>query len=260
MSSDDPAELERTRCERDLYLRLLQLGTHGEIKPLLSEALALIVDAIGARLAYLELNVDGTGARAMRWFAAHGMEESEIDRVRSVISSGIIAEALATGNMIVTPSALLDPRFAARDQRPRRHDRGRALRSDRERARRSARCTCRGTPAAGRSASEDRATVELFARSLSPLADRLVARAAPRQRPDPRRPRADPLRRGHRAQPGAGEPARTGRAGRTARRERPADRRVRHRQEPGRARDPRQQPARARALRRAQLRRRCPSR
>jgi Nif-specific regulatory protein len=168
-------ELERTRIERDLYLRLLHLGGHGEIKPFLTEALALIVDAIGARLAYLELQVDGSGSRSMRWFAAHGIAESEIEHVRTVISTGIIAEALATGNTIVTPSALLDPRFAERT-------------SVRVGMIEAVLCApievssplgvlyLQGHSGAGAFSEQHRATVELFARVVSPLAERLISR------------------------------------------------------------------------------------
>ena len=171
-ADEDP---EKTRVERDLYLRLLQLGSHGEIKPLLHEALSLIVDTIGARLAYVELNVDGDASRAIRWFAAHGLDESEIERVRSQISSGIIAEALASGRTIITPSALNDPRFA-----------GRA--SVRVAMIEAVLCApieangplgvlyLQGHSGAGAFSERDRGTVELFARSLGPLADRLVAR------------------------------------------------------------------------------------
>ena len=107
-------DAERTRAERDLYLRLLQLGSHGEIKPLLHEALTLIVGAIGARLAYLELNVDGDATHAMRWFAAHGLDESEIERVRAAISRGIIAEALATRTTRSSPRRRCSTRASRR--------------------------------------------------------------------------------------------------------------------------------------------------
>ena len=48
-----------------------------------------------------------------RWWMAHGFSDAEVEHVRAAISPGIIAEALATGQTIVTPSALLDPRFAS---------------------------------------------------------------------------------------------------------------------------------------------------
>jgi Nif-specific regulatory protein len=169
-------EPERTRSERDLYLRLLQLGSHGELTPLLDEALALIVDAIGARLAYLELNVDGNASRAMRWFASHNLDDAEIERVRSQISSGIIAEALASGRTIATPSALHDPRFSTRAS-VRVAMIGAVLCTPIEANGPLGVLYLQAHPGARAFSEHDRATVELFARSLAPLADRLVARA-----------------------------------------------------------------------------------
>lgn len=166
---------ERVRTERDLFLRLLQLGLHAEIDPFLRDALALIVEAVGARLAYLELQLDSAGARAMRWFAAHGLGDDDLERVRGAISSGIIAEAVATGTTITTPSALLDPRFA---------DRGSVRVGNIE----AVLCApieaglplgvlyLQGHSGAGPFSEHDRATVETFARSVAPLADRLVSR------------------------------------------------------------------------------------
>ena len=46
------------RRERDLYLRLLELGQQTTLKPFLDDALALLVEATGAREAYLELYDD----------------------------------------------------------------------------------------------------------------------------------------------------------------------------------------------------------
>lgn len=174
MHDDD--DTSRLRAERDLYRRLLQLGSHGEIDPFLDDALALIADAVGARLAYVELHLDTTRSRTARWFAARGMAGDELERVRAAVSSGIVAEALATGTVVTTASALSDPRFSARES-VRDGQIGAVLCAPIE----------AGTPLgvlylqrdgdAGPFSEEDRATVELCARSLAPLADRLVARA-----------------------------------------------------------------------------------
>src|SRR5262245_3277137 len=106
------AELLRVRRERDLYLRLLHLGEQTELEPFLKDALALIVETAGARQGYLELHPDDAGDQ--RWWIAHGFSADEVEQVRSALSKGIIAEALATGRTIVTPSARLDPRFSGR--------------------------------------------------------------------------------------------------------------------------------------------------
>src|ERR1041385_4787043 len=113
----DPLEsgdLATIRRERDFYLRLLKLGRQSELSPLLSEALALIVELSGANQGYLEIHDHEEHIDPRRWWIAHGFSAVEVEAVRAAISHGIIAEALATGQTIVTPSALLDPRFSER--------------------------------------------------------------------------------------------------------------------------------------------------
>jgi Nif-specific regulatory protein len=112
-AADAPASMTRIERERDLYLRLLGLGRQRELTPLLQEALRLIVEVTGTRQGYLELHDDEQPGEESRWWMAHGFSGEEIRQVRAAISRGIIAEALASGRTIVTPSALLDPRFSA---------------------------------------------------------------------------------------------------------------------------------------------------
>src|SRR5437016_11550843 len=106
MAADDPDELIRVRRERDLYRRLLDLGRREEPEPFLREALGLIVEVTGAGQGYLELHDDDHTGTA-RWSLAHGFTAEQLVGVRAALSRGIIAEALATGKTIVTPSALL---------------------------------------------------------------------------------------------------------------------------------------------------------
>ncbi|HZR81199.1 MAG TPA: sigma-54-dependent Fis family transcriptional regulator [Candidatus Binatia bacterium] len=172
--TDDETANERVRRERDLYRRLLDLGTHDEIEPFLREALELIVDTMGARLGYLEI-ADGTDDAGPRFSIAHGLSNQELASIRSLVSSGIIAEALATGEIVVTPSAILDPRFGGRES---------------VHARRIEAVLCapigvdpprgvlylQGRSGAGPFSPSDRTPVELFARHVVPLADRLLTR------------------------------------------------------------------------------------
>jgi Nif-specific regulatory protein len=183
VSEGAPDDLERIRRERDLYLRLLELGSHEEVEPFLREALALVVETIGARLGYLEIGQEGDGDPP-RWSIAHGLTAEAVDRVRATISSGIIAEALATGNVIVTPSAVADPRFVTRES---------------VRVHRIEAVLCapvgddppqgilylQGHHGAGPFSDEDREMAQLFARNLAPFADRLLARV--RSKSDPTR-------------------------------------------------------------------------
>ena len=165
----------RLRSERDLYQRLLSLGAQNELEAFLPEALELLVGVTGAHQGYLELHGEDDGDGERCWWIAHGFSAEEIERVRSAICKGIIAEALATGHTIVTPSASLDPRFRERD----------SVRSGRIEA---VLCAPIGMDPPigvlylqrrefpGAFPEEEKAKVELVAAHLAPLADRLLAR------------------------------------------------------------------------------------
>jgi len=174
MAADDPDELIRVRRERDLYRRLLDLGRREEPEPFLREALGLIVEVTGAGQGYLELHDDDHTGTA-RWSLAHGFTAEQLVGVRAALSRGIIAEALATGKTIVTPSALLDERFRARDSvrvghieavlcAPIGDDPPRGVVYLQNRA------------GHGFFSEDDRACAETFARHLAPLVDRVLAR------------------------------------------------------------------------------------
>jgi Nif-specific regulatory protein len=174
----DPASthsFDQIRRERDLYRRLLGLGAQTELRPLLAEALGLMVEVLGARLGYLELLDDTAPDKASRWSMAHGLTAAEIENVRAAVSQGIVAEALATGQTIATPSAFLDSRFQARE----------SVRIGKIEA---VLCTpigqdppvgvlyLQGRQGARPFTDEDRDIAEVFARQLAPLAHRLLVR------------------------------------------------------------------------------------
>jgi DNA-binding NtrC family response regulator len=162
--------------ERDYYRRLLDLGGRDELGPLLEAALGLAVEITGAECAYLELHEDDA-AGARRFWRAHGLNAEGLDAVRASISRGIIARAIAVGETIETDSAKDDDRFA---------DFG----SVREHAIRAVLCVPIGrsppigslylqrSDRVGGFSALDRDRIELFARQLTPLADRLLAQDA----------------------------------------------------------------------------------
>ncbi len=181
----DSAEYAALRAERDLYLRLLDLGAQPDLLPFLGEALRLIVAAGGARQGYIELQDDDPGDTP-RWSMAHGFSDEEIQNVRATISRGIIAEALATGQTIATASALLDPRFSERESvqlgkieavlcTPIGEDPPRGV------------LYLQGRAAPGLYAPAERARAEVFARHLVPLVDRLLLEERRRTSADPTR-------------------------------------------------------------------------
>ncbi|MFN8545974.1 MAG: sigma-54-dependent Fis family transcriptional regulator [Candidatus Binatia bacterium] len=185
--SEESSDARRCRLERDLYRRLLRLGEATAVEPFLREALALVVETAGARQGYLELRDAEAEAADQRYWMAHGFSDQEVEAVRTVTSRGIVAEALATGETVVTPSALLDPRFRDRES-------VRIARID------AVLCAPIGTDpplgvvylqgreAGGLFSREDRALAELFARHLAPLADSLLVRQRRQADADPTRP------------------------------------------------------------------------
>ena len=182
---------DQVRRERDLYRRLLALGAQTELRPLLGEALGLVAEVLGARLGYIELLDDQAPAKGSRWAMAHGLTAAEIEDVRTAISQGIVAEALATGKTIITPSAVLDSRFQARE-------------SVRMRRIEAVLCTpigndppvgvlyLQGRAGASPFTEDDQGIAELFAGQLAPLADRLLTRE--REGADSTRPARSTLR------------------------------------------------------------------
>jgi Nif-specific regulatory protein len=173
----------RLRQERDLYHRLLDLGTQQLIEPFLAEALALVVEVTGAQRGYLELRDELADSEDAPWWMAQGCSSDDLGTIRDAISRGIIAEAIATGQTVVTSSALLDPRFRKRE-------------SVRSRQIQAVLCAPVGGPPpigvfylegaedTGPWSDEDRERAETFARHLAPLADRLLDRHRTRERED----------------------------------------------------------------------------
>jgi Nif-specific regulatory protein len=183
----------RLKAEHDLYLHLLNLGRQKEPLPLLREALALMVELAHARQGYLEIHDDATPSETPRWWIAHGFSDGEIEEVRRRISGGIIAEAMATGKTIATPSALLDPRFSERESvrlekietvlcAPIGEDFPRGV------------VYLQGLSHSGLFAEEERLRAETFAYHLVPLIDRLLDQQNAEEAADPTRELRETLR------------------------------------------------------------------
>jgi len=106
-------ELTRVAQERDLYLGLLDLNAETDREAFLARALSLIVGTVGAKQGYLELfSSDGNDAS---WYHATGFSGDEVERIRTLVSRGVIAHAVATGAVVRTQAAFLDPRFRDRE-------------------------------------------------------------------------------------------------------------------------------------------------
>jgi Nif-specific regulatory protein len=173
-------ELEKIERERDFYRTLLELGKADDIRTFLSRALELVVHITGAMKGYIELydrdELDHPQGPWPHWWMARGWSNEEVEQVRSSLSHGVIAEAIATGRTVSTGAAYDDPRF--RDRRSVREKRIEAV-------------LCApigsGPPLGviylqdrrelGPFTDEDVARVETFANHLAPFTDRLMIRS-----------------------------------------------------------------------------------
>jgi Nif-specific regulatory protein len=108
MGSSDDSDFDRVRLERDLYLGLLGLNDRDDPDAFLEEALGLIVRVLDAEQAYLEVSDPDEGPTSWR---AAGCSDEQVEVIRTAVSRGIIAEAIALGDVLSSPSAILDPRF-----------------------------------------------------------------------------------------------------------------------------------------------------
>ena len=258
---DPRQELDQLRRERDLYLRLLELGALTEIEPFLGEALELVVELTGAQNGYLELR-DPRDARRERRLVPLARLLRAGDRGRPLADlarhhrGGARHRADDRHAVGAARSALQRSRQRARDA-----DRGGALRPDRPGS-----AARRALPPGPRAAGPVRRGGAPARRDLLPpprAARRLADRAAAgRGRAGSHRGAAAnaAARRRGRPQRRARRAAARGGAWWPARRERAAHRRIRHRQEPDRARDPRQRPAAPTSRSSSSTAPRCPRR
>jgi len=171
VGSSDLDDVTRLRLERDLYLGLLCLTSESVLEPFLRQALDLLLRTAGASQGYIEVFSESEHGG---WWTAAGCSDEELEAIRSAVSRGIIAEATASGRTVMTPSALLDPRF---------RDLGSVRRSRIE----AVVCAPIGDPPVGvvylqgrtlpgTFSEEDLARANLFGRHLAPLVHQLVDR------------------------------------------------------------------------------------
>src|SRR5215470_16004039 len=64
-----PTEIDRLRLERDLFLRLLELGARDDLRPFLEDALRLIVEVTRAQKGYLEVSPGSARGDPPFWIA-----------------------------------------------------------------------------------------------------------------------------------------------------------------------------------------------
>jgi len=170
----DPPALEQLRAERDLYERLLELNQHDDIHEFLQHALTLLTSVAGATRGYLELKAPQYAQTPSFW-VSQGAAAEEWQAFQQRISRGVIAKALASGETVITASALGDPRF--KDHESVQRQRIEAVLCVPLGATPSLGVIyLQGREHPGAFSSQDRKRSELCARHLGPLAERLLLR------------------------------------------------------------------------------------
>lgn len=102
----------RVQFQRDFYRLLLNLsGESRSLRDSLKEALSLIHEISDAERAYLEVR-DADGHYV---YQSISIPDEDLPSLHAAVSTGIIAEAIRTRQAIMIPSALIDPRFEARE-------------------------------------------------------------------------------------------------------------------------------------------------
>lgn len=104
----------RLRLERDLYRKCLEFVRVDDPEPLLEDALDLLLEVTSAQSGYVDLRDTRSGDQRS-WTADFGVDEQGRADIEQRISTGIIAEAIQTGEVVHVASALLDERFAHRE-------------------------------------------------------------------------------------------------------------------------------------------------
>lgn len=106
----DEAYAKLTR-ERDLYLQLLELGTHDAPVVFLEKALSLFIEVAGARRGYIELREPSALDESPLSFA-RDFEDQQLSP--SSFSRSVVTETFETGETVSTACALDDIRFQER--------------------------------------------------------------------------------------------------------------------------------------------------
>ena len=104
------AEDDRVR-DRDFYRDVVRLSKQANLQLLLVEVSRLVELRTGAREAYVEV-VAEEGAVNQSHVATVGCAEARASEIRTLVSRGILGEAVATGRTVVTADARTDPRFS----------------------------------------------------------------------------------------------------------------------------------------------------
>lgn len=173
------SELSRATRERNLFLHLLELGLHDAPEVFLEKALSLFIEVAGAQRGYIELREPGDDREQPTFSLFRGIDNEALSP--GGFSRSVICETFATGETVVTTSAIADPRFQKRS-------------SVRAQQLEAVLCAPIGTSPVlgviylqdrllpGPFSADDQRNAEVFARHVASFADRLLIRHRQREK------------------------------------------------------------------------------
>ncbi len=98
---DEAANETNLRTERDLYLRLLELGHYTEIEVVLREGLRLILEVTGARQGHLQLLDEGGALSDPSWVVSRGLSAEDLDNLGHSLRDPHVVRTLDDGKLVV---------------------------------------------------------------------------------------------------------------------------------------------------------------
>lgn len=111
VEADPPLSIDlSTAAERDLYLRLLELGEVEDAGPFLDQLMGSLQAATGAELVFIGVFEGDDLVHS----ASVGMGADQADNVLQQMSTGILRSVLQSSQPVQLSSAMLDARFEAR--------------------------------------------------------------------------------------------------------------------------------------------------
>src|SRR5687767_13927047 len=105
VAAHEESDISSLRAERDLYRKLLELGSVSELEPFVRDALELVTRVCNARCGYVELRHESSPGMEVKASFGLNLSSEDLDVVRQMISRGVIAEAMASGRTVETASA-----------------------------------------------------------------------------------------------------------------------------------------------------------
>lgn len=98
---DEAVSETSLRTERDLYLRLLELGHYTEIEVVLREGLRLVLEVTGARQGHLQLLDEGAALSDPSWVVSRGLSAEDVENLGHSLRDPQVEQTLHDGKTVI---------------------------------------------------------------------------------------------------------------------------------------------------------------